>query len=42
MEEEEEIDSVEKRWERLEQTLKATTEEIIRKTNFKNKQRMVH
>jgi hypothetical protein len=41
VEEEEETDSVERRWEQLEQTLKVTSEKIIRKINYKNKQRMV-
>jgi hypothetical protein len=35
---EEEIDSVRKRWEHLEQAIKATAEEIIRETKYKKKE----
>jgi hypothetical protein len=37
----EEIDSAEKRWKHLEQTLKVTAVEIIRERKYKNKQRMI-
>ena len=37
MEGEEEIDHVQKRWEHLEQAIKATAEEIVRETNYEKK-----